>query len=627
MRKVLSVFLALALIFTFTVTATTAAETPVGITVEGASVSAQVDKLNGNQNKLWITVTDNSGSKTESYMIANNATGMYPIETDEGYYTVYVDTKGNTQIRACYIVAFYEFCDTVIKNGDVRTMDNGKTAEAVGIKDGKIIFVGSNKLAEMHTGPDTAVIDAKGAVVSPGFIDLHQHSDGYITGSSGRYRSAETYIRQGVTTSLNGNCGGSTGATVAAHFNSVQSSRGVGFNYATLVGYSTLRSRAGVPSSQIEPNPTQLEAMKASMAQAMRDGAFGVSTGLEYAYTGCETTAEVIEVSKVAAQYGGFYASHIRDERIFVVEAVEEAIEIGRQAGLPVHISHLKTDSSASWGKADDVIARIKSARESGLDVTADMYPYMAWVTSFSWMIGDYTRTQLRNAISSGNTEVLDAIKANIRNEMVMFFDSDGSLIQIPSYRDAVGNVYIAHTLSEILAARGVEDTVENIVDLTVEILNVSNPWMIGFGMTEENVIKNMQQDFVSIASDAEVWYYSDGEHPRAYGTYPQVLGEYVREKGVISLDEALRKMTVLPAERMNLTDRGMIKNGYWADITIFDPNTIKDNSDYAVALPPSGINYVWVNGVLVVDDGLFIADQLSVLPGQILYGPGYIAE
>ncbi|MCL1810132.1 MAG: amidohydrolase family protein, partial [Clostridiales bacterium] len=276
MKKILSIALALTMVFAFAVALpATAAAAPAETIVEGASVSATVDKLNGNQNNLWITVADGSGTTVQNFAISNNAEGVYSVRTEAGCYTVYVDTKGNTQIRACYVASFSATCDTVIKNGDVRTMDGGKTAEAIGIKDGKVLFVGSNKKAEEHIGAITTVIDANGAVVAPGFVDLHTHADNIASGNN---RLAENYLRQGVTTVLGGNCGsGSARVNVAGHLSNVMASGGPAINYATLVGYYDMRSAARIPDSVTNPSESQIAAMSAYMEQAMLDGAFGLS--------------------------------------------------------------------------------------------------------------------------------------------------------------------------------------------------------------------------------------------------------------------------------------------------------------------------------------------------------------
>jgi len=618
MKKILSMMLVLMLAFTIMVPVTAATQA----SAESASVGAKVDQLNGNQNRLWITVTDVSGSFSQSYMIPNNAAGTYQINSDAGNYMVYVDTKGNTQIRACYIVSFFEFCDTVIKNGDVRTMDGNKTAEAVGIKGGKLLFIGTNKQAELHIGAGTSVIDVKGSVVAPGFIDIHTHADSGVTGANS---IAENYLRQGVTTVLGGNCGGgSARSNVATHLTSA-GNRGTGVNYGTLVGHQDLRSAAGIPNSVTNPSPAQVAAMEVLMDRAMREGAFGLSTGLEYdPFT---STYEVIATATIAAQYGGFYATHSRDERLYLLESVAEAIEISEQSGAPLQYSHIKADASVTWPKTDEVIGLFRDALARGLDVTADIYPYTAWSTGLSFVLGPYSRSQLTNA-NNNNPALLAEITDYVKWEVETFFDSNGALIQLVTYTDRSGNVYNAYTLADILAERGVAHTVDNVAALIIEILIHASPSMIGHGMSEENVVKKMQEDFVFIGSDGSLQAsYRAGPHPRNYGTFPRVLGHYVRDTGALTLEQALFKMTVQPAKRLLFTDRGMLKEGYWADITVFNPNTVGDNAGFDMGRPPSGIDYVLVNGVVMVDDGVFVAGGSTERPGQILYGPGRVAN
>ena len=517
-----------------------------------------------------------------------------------------------------------EMLDTVIVNGDVRTMDGGKIAEAVGIKDGRISFIGTNKQAEGRIGAGTTVIDAEGSVVAPGFIDLHTHADN-ISQSNANY-FAENYLRQGVTTILGGNCGDGWASyrndvNVAGFLNAMKAV-GISINFGTLVGHENLRETLDVPY-ELASTAAQIEVMKAYMEKAMQGGAFGLSTGLEYRpFT---STEEVIEVARVAGQYGGFYATHMRDERDRLVEAVEETILIGKEANIPAHISHIKADGTGNWYKTDIVIDLVQAARDQGQDVTMDVYPYNAWSSGISLFLGaDYTRTQLLNAIRDGDTALVAKMRANVAFEMDEYYNGDGDLVRLVSYTDRDGVDYSAKSLFDILRNRGLALTTDNLADLTIDILAHASPSVIAFGMSEENVIKNMKAPFSSIGSDGSIRTYSAGPHPRNYGTFPRVLGYFVRDIGVLTLDEALQSMTANPAERYGFKDRGIIREGYWADITVFNPETVNDNATFeGGGAPPSGIDYVLVNGVVVVDDGDYIARVQAKRPGHVLFGPG----
>lgn len=502
--------------------------------------------------------------------------------------------------------------DVIIKNGLVIDGSGaGGIKTDIGIIGDRIAKIGS-----LSSASAKKVIDATDRIVAPGFIDIHTHADRGIL----KIPSADNYIMQGVTTLLGGNCGGSEAKVDVAEY--LGGLGKIGINFGTLVGFGDLRNAAMAdPTAKLTDK--ELKAMTEYMKQGMKDGAFGISTGLEYIPDRFATTEEIVEVAKVAAAYGGFYATHSRDEQTGVLTSVAEAIEIGARAKIPVEISHLKACGAEVWGYGKTMIAMINVARALGVDVAADMYPYGASSTGFSqafpsWSVeGGMDKLKERLA----DPAIAARIRAYAANQIRIRVGEDFSLIQIASY--SPNPAYEGKTMADILTERGKELTMDNMLDLVIEMYTSGNgPSIIYHYINEDDIKTIMRSPYVSIASDGDIRVYGEGvPHPRNYGTFPRVLSRYVNEQYVISPEEAIRKMTSLPAAKMKIMDRGLIKEGYYADIVIYDEANIKDTADFFNPHQyPQGIDYVLVNGCVAVDHGQLI----NGTSGQVLYGPGY---
>lgn len=521
-----------------------------------------------------------------------------------------------------------QFADTIIINGQILTMDEeNPTAEAIAIgRDGRILAAGSMVSMMKHTRPWTKVIDAEGSVVSPGFIDIHSHFERILNREE--FLVAENYLRQGVTTVLSGNCG-SAPFPLSEHLPEVES-RGTAINYATLLGQATMM-RQVMEDPTAPPTDEEMEDKKALVAQEMKAGAWGISTGLEY-YPGlASTTEEVAALSEVAGEYGGIYASHIRSEAEKLVESIEEAIEIGQLANIPVQISHIKSEGYINWPKTDIVIQLIEEARARGEDVTADVYPYTAFSTSTAvmipaWAYETYNGYEGMDAVLARleDEEKRALIKEFIVNRFIYDFPPDAFIIRAFAPQPE----YEGKSIAEILEMLDRPVTDDEAAELLIEIIQERGAGIIVHAMSEENVREYMQQPWAFIGSDGGPQLLDVGRpHPRNYGSFPRVLGKYVREEGVLSLEQALQKMTSLPAEKIGFSERGSIKPGYWADVVIFNPDEVVDHATFIEPHQyPSGIEYVFVNGMPVLWEGEFIAHEFEAedRPGMVLYGPGY---
>jgi N-acyl-D-amino-acid deacylase len=497
----------------------------------------------------------------------------------------------------------------------------------IAIKDGKIAFIGA--LPAGATAADT--IDAAGKVVAPGFIDVHTHVDSDIHHSP----AAENFVRDGVTTIVCGNCGGSVD-DVARYFARIRE-HGAGVNVATLYGHNTvLRAVKGDRKGDLTPE--QLDKAKALVRQAMRDGAVGLSTGLIYNPGRYSSTEEIIELAKVAAEFHGVYASHMRSEGANILPAIDEAIRVARQAKIRAEISHFKlaSDAVSKVGGADATLARVIEARKSGLEIWLDQYPYTASSTSISTLLPS---AFLEQGIEQARTRVKDPqqVEAVVR-EMVRDLEKhaasggrkslayavvassakypqyDGkNIVQIAQMRKAKGEL-----LTDTAAAP--EPTLEEQCRAVVEIFKAGNASCVFHSMDDASVENIMRSPLVGVASDSGLRTFGVGvPHPRGYGTNARVLGHYVREVKLIPLEEAVRKMTSLPAHSMRFADRGAIQEGFAADLTIFDPGTVADKATYDRPHQyPVGITHVIVNGVAVLRDGA----MTGKLPGKPILGP-----
>ncbi|HXH07643.1 MAG TPA: D-aminoacylase [Vicinamibacterales bacterium] len=449
------------------------------------------------------------------------------------------------------------------------------------------VRVRGDAIAEIGTSlapaPGERVIDAAGLVVAPGFIDMHSHADRGLEDDP----AAESQIRQGITTAIVGQDGGGA-LPVARLFETVERVR-PSINVATLVGHGAVRSVVLGGDFRRAATPQELEVMQALVDRGMRDGALGLSSGLEYDPGFYATTDEVVELARVAARHGGYYASHVRDEENRVLDAWREALEVGRRAGLRVDISHAKLASSKVWGRAREALALLDEASRAGLRVVADWYPYTYWQSSLYVVIPDRD-FENRDKWRVGFEEIGGA-----QNVLVIGYRPDPSLN--------------GRTLAEIAAARGTDP-----VTTAIELIRTAGPniGVIGTSMIEEDLEALVRHPLVLVCSDGGL----SGRHPRGYGAFPRVLARYVRERQVLSLEGAVAKMSGRSAEFAGLADRGVLAPGRKADIVVFDPATIADRgTPQDPAQSPVGIRYVVVNGQVVLDDGV----MTSARPGRAL--------
>ncbi len=511
----------------------------------------------------------------------------------------------------------------------------------VGIRNGKIAAIGN--LGNAVCG---RVIDAKDRIVAPGFIDMLGQSELTILVEP----RLPSKIYQGITTEITGE-GGSVAPlderiiaaeranyahyrvtpdwrTLRRYFARLQK-QGLGINLATYVGATQVR-RMVLGEDDRQPTPEQLEQMRALVREAMRDGAVGVSSSLMYAPAPYAKTEELIALASEASRCGGLYATHLRNESGGIMAALDEAIRIGREAKVPVEIWHLKVAGRRNWGRMPEVVARINAARAGGIDIGADTYAYPAWANGLSSYIppwahagGDAklierlkdpaTRARLRKELTTASTEWDNEWDAVPGPEAILI-----GQVQNPRLLPLAGK-----TLAEVARAQS-KDPIDALFDLLID----DNAFTRGmsFGMNEADILLALQQPWVSIDTDyegvaSEGPLAKDYTHPRAYGTFPRILRKYVREEKKLALEEAIRKFSALPAQRMLLGDRGVIKVGLWADVVIFDPEKVTDRATFERPNQLSeGMDYVLVNGVPVIAEG----KMTGQLPGKILRGPAW---
>jgi N-acyl-D-amino-acid deacylase len=532
--------------------------------------------------------------------------------------------------------------DLVIRNG--RIVDGTGSpwyAADVGIREGRIAAIGA-----LADAPAKRAIDARGMVVAPGFIDMLGQSELSILVDP----HLPSKIFQGITTEITGE-GGSAAplnpATRAAdktgydhyaikpdwttfrqYFARLEK-QGMGINLASYVGATQVR-RMVLGDVDRAPTPAELERMKTLVREAMHDGAVGVSTSLQYAPAPYATTEELIALASEAAKLGGIYATHMRSEGDAIVAALDEAFRIGREAHIPVEIWHLKAAGKPNWGRMPEIIRRIEDARASGIDAAANTYAYTAWFNSFSAFIPPW-------AHDGGDAKLIErlkdpAMRQRIRKDMLTpgkDWDNEWqeiagpeailvSVVHNPELRALQGK-----TIADIAKLWG-EDPIDTIFDLLIK--DTAFTMVAVFGMSENDVALALQQPWVSIDNDSQGTS-PDGllgrehPHPRAYGTFPRILRKYVREEHKLTLEDAIRKFTALPAARIRLTDRGVVKKGMWADLVVFDPDRIRDLATFEEPNRLSeGMQYVLVNGIAVVDGG----KRTDALPGKVLRGPGF---
>jgi dihydroorotase/N-acyl-D-amino-acid deacylase len=513
----------------------------------------------------------------------------------------------------------------------------------IGIRDGRIAAIG--RLSGAST---KSTIDAEGKVVAPGFIDMLGQSEKTILVDP----RLPSKIFQGITTEITGE--GSSIAplndrviaankmeddhlkitpdwrTFRQYFARLEQ-QGMGINLASYVGATQVR-RVVLGDADVQPTPAQLEEMKSLVREAMRDGAVGVSTSLQYSPAPYAKTEELIALAAEAAKFGGIYATHMRSEGDAVLASIAESARIGREAHIPVEIWHFKSAGKNNWHRMPELIAAVNAARAQGVDISADTYAYPAWFNDFSAFIPPW-------AHDGGDAKLIErlqdpAMRARIRQDLLTpstAWDNEWeevpgpeqilvAVVQNPSLLPLQGK-----TLAEV-ARLWNKDPIDAMFDLLIE--DKAYTYVAVFGMSEDDVALALQQPWVSICNDSqgtspEGLLGQEHPHPRAYGTFPRILRKYVREEKKLTLEDAIRKFSALPAQRMRLTDRGVLKQGMWADVVIFDPATIKDLATFAEPNQLSqGMEYVLINGVPVIDQGR----MTGKLPGKVLRGPGYVA-
>ncbi len=469
------------------------------------------------------------------------------------------------------------------------------------IKGDRIVAVGAFK-----TAGKPQVIEADGLIVAPGFIDLHTHSDTALTQPA--TRSNLNYLLQGVTTVITGNCG--SGPTdVAAYFKTLEKN-GVGSNVIHQVPHNSIRQKV-TGNTNRAPTAKELRQLEELVDQGMKDGAWGLSTGLIYNPGTYSKTDELIALAKIAARHGGFYASHIRDEGTGLLAAIEEALTIGRDAGLPVHISHMKASGRKSWGKAADAIALVAQARANGQQVTADQYPYPASSTSLSaTVVPAVFREGSRKDFLARLDDAEQGPRVRKAIENSLAGHSDGQSLRIAQYGPKP-----AWQGKDIAAIAKQEK--KSALDIVLEIERQGGAQIVNFGMSEEDVRLIMKQDFVATASDGGARVPGDSvPHPRSYGTFPRKIGRFAIEEKTVPLEHAIRSASGLPADILRLPERGYLKAGYFADLVVFDPKTYRDPATYEKPHQyATGVRYLFVNGVAVVRDGKYT----GALAGKVL--------
>lgn len=486
--------------------------------------------------------------------------------------------------------------EIIIKGG---TIYDGSSSDPfigdIGIKSGKILTIG-----DLSGASAEKIINAEGLAVAPGFIDMHTHLEPIM-----EMPLAESLVRQGVTLALGGPDGG--GPWQFGEYLDSLSKMNLGINVAYLVGHNTLRKEV-MGMEDREPSAEELELLKSYVKSAMEEGAYGISTGLKYLPGTFSKLDEIIALSKVSGEMGGIYTSHLREEGLGLIDAVQEAMVISREANIPVVLTHHKAIGVSMWGASTKTLALVDSARNAGLDIMMDQYPFAASHTGISVLIPSWALEGDKFAERVLDPDLRDSIKAGIVFNIVN--DRGGSdLRRIQFSRVEWDKELEGKTMHDWAIREGMEPTVENGAELTIRAQLNGGTGTIYHAMDEKDVENIMRHPMTMIGSDGRLSQPGDGHpHPRAYGTFPRVLGLYVREKKALTLQVAIHKMTGLSAARLGLKDRGLLKEGYIADLTIFDPETIIDKSTFTDPHQyPEGIPYVLIGGKFAVENGVFL--------------------
>lgn len=479
--------------------------------------------------------------------------------------------------------------DLVMRGGTIYDGGDGEpTVGDVAIKDDRIVAVGKFDVAG-----SPREIDAKGLVIAPGFIDLHSHSDDPIL--EPKTRQNANFLTQGCTTVVTGNCG-SGPVNVAAYYRQIDA-QGAGTNVLHLVPHGSLRARA-MGRENRPPSPAELAKMKELVAEGMRDGAWGMATGLIYVPGSFSKTDELVVLAEVVGQHGGIYASHIRNEGAELLESLDEILTIGREAKLPVHVSHIKVSGRANWGLAPDAIQKLRDARAAGQQVTADQYPYPASSTSLAATV---IPAELRDweVLKAALDDSARAEKARGQIQAKIGGSDGGERIVIANF--AKERSWQGKSIAAIA-----QETSRQPLDVVLDIMSRGGAQVVNFGMNEDEVRLFMREPFVATASDgsAQSLDSSAQPHPRSFGCFPRKIGHYAIEGKVLPLAQAIRSATGLPADILKLPERGYLKPGYFADVVVFDPATFRDKATFKEPLQWStGVKLLLVNGQVAVED------------------------
>ena len=503
--------------------------------------------------------------------------------------------------------------DLILKHARIVDGSGGpSTAGEVAVR-GDVIA----RIAPSIDDPALRTIDVAGTVVAPGFIDIHTHARRGIFDVP----TADNYVRQGVTTLIEGPDGSSP--IPLGEFLSRVAARGITPNFASMVGQGSVRE-AVIGTVDRKPTAAELDKMRSLVRQAMEEGAFGLSSGLFYVPGTFTPTAEVIELAKVAGGLGGIYISHMRDEASQVVASVRETIEIGEKGHLPTQVTHHKIIGQANWGKSVDTLRLIDEARARGVDATIDQYPYTASSTGIgaallpAWA-QEGGRDSLMKRMGSPST------RSEIRAETIRLLKEErggGDPHNVQLARCAWDSSLDGKRLDDVTRGRGLTPTIENAADTALWIVEQGNCTAIFHAISEEDLQRILKHPQTMIASDGEIPIFGQAHpHPRSYGTNARVLGRYVRDLHVITLENAVYKMSAFPARRLGLADRGLLREGMNADIVVFDPNTIRDTATFEQPHQyAEGVSTVIINGQIVFEHGKMTAAR----PGRVLYGPAH---
>ncbi len=500
--------------------------------------------------------------------------------------------------------------DLLIKNGRIADgTGNPWFVADIAIKNGRIADLGHFAAARA-----ARVIDAQNNIVAPGFIDVHTHIEGGIT----RLPTAENFLQMGVTSVVTGNCGSSE-LPLGNWFQNLEKT-GVSLNIASLVGHNTIRHAGMKGDFDRPPTAEELQRMRDLTAQAMRDGAVGFSTGLEYVPGTYAKTDEIVALAKVAAEHGGLYATHKRNEDATVEQSIQESLEVGAQAGCPVQISHFKISSRSRWGASAITIKMVEDARARGQQVTVDQYLYPASSTGIgilfpSWIFAEGKLNERLQDKATHERIVREMLEKANKGGF-----SDFSFAYVASHR--ANPSFNGKNIAEITLMTRKQSTITAQAEQAIDILLAGGASMVLQKMSEADVERIFRQPFTMIASDAGVIDAASDSvpHPRGFGNNARVLGEYVRKRNLVSVEEAIRKMTSLPAQTFRLWDRGLLRPGMAADVVIFDEKMVADRATFQQPKQyPTGIDYVIVNGQVVIEKG----KHSGVRAGQVLRGRG----